>query len=246
MSPSFVCTTPLDDLWSPHSDQHRSKAVLLSSLNAQRSAQLQTIRDSQYTERKNDLAAIARWKGEIGRAKLAEIRDKERKRELRVQLEKDYKREYQERAGLAAKERAEEEAHMRRMIKLAQEEDRKADEQKVGFKRMFQELIRVNEVQKQRAVGEYQSELKHDIQMQKAQAAKLAQQDAKRELEIKSRVFKQHLILVGETARLANSETVRLTKKEEQDMYRRVLDKQVQEHRERDWREWEGRQRSPR
>ena len=116
-------------------------------------------------------------------------------------------------------------------VKDAQGEVRRQNEVKAGFRRMFQDLIQVNEQQKQQAIVQYEAELRKDAQMQRELGLKLAAQDEARQRELKERVRKQQLLLLGETAPVGKE-----GKLVDQRMYKEALDKQVREHRNRDLR----------
>ena len=179
------------------------------------------------------MEAIGRWKAEAATERQVELKERLRKKQARVMLEKEYEREFKVRVGAAAKERAADEAHVRNLIKQAQVEVHQQESVKTGFRRMFQDLIRVNEQQKMRAIVLHEAELKRDAQLQREMALKLAAQDEAREKELKDRVVKAQIFLDGEAAR-----SVGRGKAGDQATYRRVLDKQVHEHRLRDWEAW--------
>lgn len=223
----------LDTHFSQKLKDCQSKATLMRFLDSQRLEKVKTQRSLVDQERLEDLQSIARWKAEVQSEKQQEIQEKQRKREARIRLEREYAREYQVRVSKAATERAAEEAQVIRMIRQAQDDVKRQAEVKAGFRRMFQDLIQVNEQQKRQAIVQYEAELRKDAHMQRELVQKLAAQDEARERALKERIRQQQLFLLGETTPPGVE-----GKQNDQRMYKKALDRQVKEHRDRDVRGW--------
>jgi len=230
-------TTSLDAYFTQKLRDQQSKATLMQFLDEQRLQKARTQRNLVALDRVEDLQAIARWRTELQAEKQQEVLEKQRKREIRIRLEREYAKEYKLRVSKAATERAAEEAQVVRMIRQAQDDVRRQAEVKAGFRRMFQDLIQVNEQQKRQAIVQYEAELRKDAQMQKELVQKLAAQDEARERALKERIRQQQLFLLGETAPTGVE-----GKQQDQRMYKKALDQQVKEHRDRDVQGWRERQ----
>ena len=202
-------------------------------LDSQREEKAKKQRELLDMDRQEDLQAIARWNTELQAEKQQEMLVKQRNREARVKLEREYAKEYKVRVSKAATERAAEEAQVIRMIRQAQDDVKRQAEIKAGLKRMFQDLIHVNEQQKRQAIIQYEAELRKDAQMQRELVQKLAKQDEARKQALKERIRKQQFFLLGEAAPEGFE-----GKQRDQMLYRKVLDRQVKEHMDRDVRNW--------
>lgn len=216
-----------------HMPEQRSKSHLLQFLDSQREEKAKKQRELLDLDRQEDLQAIARWNMELQAEKQQEMLVKQRKREARVKLEREYAKEYKARVTKAVTERAAEEAQVIRMIRQAQDDVKRQAEVKAGLKRMFQDLIHVNEQQKRQAIIQYEAELRKDALMQRELVQKLARQDEARKQALKERIRKQQFFLLGEAVPEGFE-----GKQRDQMLYRKVLDRQVKEHMDRDVRNW--------
>jgi hypothetical protein len=213
--------------------EQRSKSNLMQFLDCQREEKVKKQIELLDMDRQEDLQAIARWNMELQAEKQQEMLVKQRKREARIKLEREYAKEYKVRVSKAATERAAEEAQVIRMIRQAQDDVKRQAEIKAGLKRMFQDLILVNEQQKRQAIVQYEAELRKDALMQRELVQKLAKQDEARKQALKERIRKQQFFLLGEAVPEGFE-----GKQRDQMLYRKVLDRQVKEHMDRDVRNW--------
>ena len=225
------------ELSSPRSLRSpRTPAELRAALDLQKAEKERELRQAFEKERSGEIQAITRWKSELETAKRQESVEKYRKRVERRQLEKEYAKQYQAKAALAAKERATEEARLLQVIRESQDEERRQEQLKRSRRHAFQAIIQDNEVQRKQNLQRQLTDLQRDVEMQKQYTARLERSEKMRQQEVFSRVLRQQKQLGEHLAKTLNPETY--DKRQSQRLYREILDSQVQEHRRRDLKEW--------
>ena len=238
----FECRTSMSkslslELGSPRSARiPHSPAQLRAFLDKQRNEKEQQVRRNYEVEHSSDLQAIAQWRTELETAKRLERSERARKKAQRVQMEKEYALQYRTKAALAAQERASEEARLHQVLREAQEEEKRQEQQKLSRRHAFQAIIHTNEVQRTQTVAKHLAELQKDADTQRQLATTLARTELLRQQEVLARVLRQQRLLDGRLTKTFNPDD--FSKRKGQTLYREMLDSQVQERRRRDLQEW--------